>query len=92
MTKSTIFGFLILQKNEAKGMTKQSYMKAVIDGLRAVDTVDVALANTDSSTDYCLAPLPINGTQGRIKRKKIYIRLLLSIDRRETTASAMDTV
>ncbi|KAG1371149.1 putative protein ecdysoneless [Cocos nucifera] len=80
------------KKNEAKGMTKQSYMKAVIDGLRAVDTVDVALANSDTSTDYCLEPLPINDTQGRIKRKRIYIRLLLSIDRRETTASAMETV
>ncbi|XP_026663292.2 N6-mAMP deaminase isoform X2 [Phoenix dactylifera] len=80
------------KKNEAKGMTKQSYMKAVIDGLRAVDTVDVALANSDSSTDYCLEPSPINDTQGRIKRKKIYVRLLLSIDRRETTASAMETV
>ncbi|XP_010938623.1 N6-mAMP deaminase [Elaeis guineensis] len=80
------------KKNEAKGMTKQSYMKAVIDGLRAVDTVDVALANSDSSTDYCLEPLPINDTQGRIRRNKIYIRLLLSIDRRETTASAMETV
>lgn len=85
-----IVGFVILQKNGAKGMTKLSYMKAVIDGLTSVDTVDVAFIN--SSRENCLDSAVSSSTQGKIERKRIFIRLLLSIDRRETTEAAMETV
>ena len=71
-------------------MTKLSYMKAVINGLRAVDTVDVAFIASDGSTRNSTEFIPMNDTNA--KRKKIYVRLLLSIDRRETTAAAMETV
>ncbi|XP_020086608.1 adenosine deaminase-like protein isoform X2 [Ananas comosus] len=78
------------KKNEAKGMTKRSYMKAVIDGLRSVDTVDVAFIN--SSRENCLESAVSSSTHGKIERKRIFIRLLLSIDRRETTEAAMETI
>ncbi|WOL06722.1 adenosine deaminase-like protein isoform X1 [Canna indica] len=81
------------KKNEAKGMTKRSYMEAVIDGIKAVDSVDVAFVTSDTSKLMtCSGSIPVNGTGSPIKRKKIYVRLLLSIDRRETTAAAMETV
>lgn len=67
-------------------------MGAVVEGLRAVSAVDVDFAphsmgvrhpvNSKNTNDAC------NGT----KRKRIYVRLLLSIDRRETTEAAMETV
>ncbi|XP_020270022.1 LOW QUALITY PROTEIN: adenosine deaminase-like protein [Asparagus officinalis] len=69
------------KNNQAKGMTKRSYMKAVIDGLRDVDTVDVSFISSD---------ILINHTSE--KKKRIFVRLLLSIDRRETTEAAMETV
>ncbi|KAK4755064.1 hypothetical protein SAY87_008821 [Trapa incisa] len=73
------------KNNDSIGMTKHSYMEAVIKGLRAVTTVDVDFGchemESDAS-DVCIGS----------PRKKIYIRLLLSIDRRESTASAMETV
>ncbi|XP_072960309.1 N6-mAMP deaminase isoform X1 [Typha angustifolia] len=78
------------KKNEAKGMTKRSYMKAVIDGLRAVETVDVVLF--DSSNENGSESTIINGTSAEMKRRKIYMGLLLSIDRRETTTAAVETV
>ncbi|XP_059661932.1 N6-mAMP deaminase [Cornus florida] len=72
------------KRNDSIGMSKRSYMEAVLEGLRSVSVVDVDYAphNLSSITDTC------NGTV----RKKIYVRLLLSIDRRETTASAIETV
>lgn len=75
-------------------MSKQSYIEAVLEGLRAVSTVDVSLVSQSMGggngkhvssvfgNDAC------NGTA----RKKIHVGLLLSIDRRETTAAAMETV
>ncbi|CAD5184195.1 unnamed protein product [Musa acuminata subsp. malaccensis] len=80
------------KKNEAKGMTKCSYMKAVIDGIRAVDTVDVDFDTSGTSNVNCSEATPLNCIGSPIKRKKIYVRLLLSIDRRETTAAALETV
>ncbi|CAL9097968.1 unnamed protein product [Musa textilis] len=80
------------KKNEAKGMTKCSYMKAVIDGIRAVDTVDVDFVTSGTSNVNCSEATPLNCIGSPIKRKKIYVRLLLSIDRRETTAAALETV
>ncbi|KAJ4814571.1 Adenosine deaminase-like protein [Rhynchospora pubera] len=70
------------KKNEAKGMTKRSYMDAVIDGLKAVDTVDV---------DLCGCELT-NKKNGDWRRKKIFVRLLLSINRSEATSAAIETV
>ncbi|KAL8461378.1 hypothetical protein ACS0TY_032743 [Phlomoides rotata] len=50
------------KKNESKGMSKRSYMEAVLEGIRSVKSIE------------------------------IYVRLLLSIDRRETAEAAMETV
>lgn len=83
---------LILQQNESKGMTKLSYMKAVINGIQAVDTVDVAFVTSGANNLPLSETTPVNCISNCNKRKKIYVRLLLSIDRRETTASAMETV
>ncbi|KAF4372513.1 hypothetical protein CsatB_012761 [Cannabis sativa] len=82
------------KKNDSIGMTKLSYMEAVIDGLKAVTAVDVDFMPRDGDGDAGSGMDPVlksdtcNGTE----RKKIYIRLLLSIDRRETTEAAMETV
>ncbi|KAK8461005.1 hypothetical protein SEVIR_2G432200v4 [Setaria viridis] len=57
------------KNNEAKGMTKRSYMDAVIK-----------------------ACTPTIEFDGDTMKKRIYVRLLLSIDRRETTSAALDTV
>ncbi|KAL0908980.1 hypothetical protein M5K25_023497 [Dendrobium thyrsiflorum] len=79
------------KNNEAKGMTKRSYMKAVINGLRSVDTVDVSFINLNGKTESFCEPVQKSCTTC-MEKKKIYVRLLLSIDRRETTAAAMETV
>ncbi|KAL5978473.1 hypothetical protein ACLOJK_029590 [Asimina triloba] len=79
-------------KNEAIGMSKRSYMEAVLDGLRAVDTVDVSFIPSNGNTE---SPLELSSRKVKCEGKggkKIYVRLLLSIDRRETTASAIETV
>lgn len=60
-------------------MSKRSYMEAVIKGLKSISEVDVEFFNSQQLNKSC-------------GRKKIYVRLLLSIDRRETTDSAMETV
>lgn len=69
------------KRNDSIGMSKRSYMEAVLEGLRSVssNSLDINLSSND--TAKCVA-----GT------KKIYVRLLLSIDRRESTAAAMETV
>ncbi|QHO06008.1 Adenosine deaminase-like protein [Arachis hypogaea] len=75
------------KRNEAIGMTKGSYIEAVLEGLRSVTSVDVNFIphhKEDSRTLFS----PNNGSS----RKRIYVRLLLSIDRRETTEAAMETV
>ena len=71
-------------------MSKRSYMEAVVKGLRAVGAVDV-----DFASRYEGNPLesgPVDGICNGTTEKKIFVRLLLSIDRRETTADAMETV
>lgn len=80
------------KNNEGKGMTKRSYMNAVIKGLKAVEDVDVILFDSNLRTDGALSPTPMSDLAGDMKKKKIYVRLLLSIDRRETTSAALDTV
>ncbi|XP_020594005.1 adenosine deaminase-like protein [Phalaenopsis equestris] len=79
------------KSNEAKGMTKRSYMKAVVNGLRSVETVDVSFINFNGKTEnFCESMQKSSKTC--METKKIYVRLLLSIDRRETMAAAMETV
>jgi adenosine deaminase len=68
-------------------MSKRSYVDAVIKGLTSVSLVDVDfIPKTEDSkslnNDKC------NGNS----RKRIIVRLILSIDRRETTEAAMETV
>ncbi|KAK9706437.1 hypothetical protein RND81_07G124500 [Saponaria officinalis] len=79
------------KRNDSKGMTKRSYMEAVITGLRRVCTVDIDCASDDinprKETSSC-----IDNISNGLSRKKIYVRLLLSIDRRETLEAAMETV
>ncbi|KAL8151195.1 hypothetical protein V2J09_021003 [Rumex salicifolius] len=77
------------KRNDKIGMTKRSYMEAVIAGLRAVNTVDVDFTACNVGLDTSVNR--VHGIDG-IRRRKIYVRLLLSIDRREDTASAMETV
>ncbi|KAF5728595.1 adenosine/AMP deaminase family protein [Tripterygium wilfordii] len=80
------------KKNDLIGMSKRSYMEAVLEGLRAVSAVDIDFAPKNMDTTSPMTAITkSNACNGTIK-KKIYVRLLLSIDRRETTAAAMDTV
>lgn len=83
-----------MQRNDSQGMSKRSYIEAVLEGLRAVSSVDVAFIPyseelTKSSNSILSAT---NGKCNENSRKKIFVRLLLSIDRRETTEAAMETV
>ncbi|KAL9259856.1 N6-mAMP deaminase-like protein [Drosera capensis] len=81
------------KRNDSKGMSKRSYMNAVIEGLRSITSVDVDFAPVSYAERRTLDSDYVNGPNvSCIKRKKLYVRLLLSIDRRETTASAMETV
>lgn len=80
-----------MQRNDSKGMSKRSYMEAVIEGIKSVNSVEVDLSgklNIDSSARSRSIDNLCTGTE----RKKIYVRLLLSIDRRETAEAAMETV
>ncbi|PNT74615.1 hypothetical protein BRADI_1g18815v3 [Brachypodium distachyon] len=79
------------KNNEAKGMTKRSYVNAVIKGLKTVEDVDAVLFDSNLRPDETLSCTPQGDLDGDTK-KKIYVRLLLSIDRRETTLAALDTV
>ncbi|KAI3456430.1 hypothetical protein Pfo_013093 [Paulownia fortunei] len=79
------------KRNDSKGMSKRSYMEAVLEGIRSVDSVEVDLShkmNADTSAHSHFVDDLSNGTGS----KKIYVRLLLSIDRRETAEAAMETV
>ncbi|CAA7392157.1 unnamed protein product [Spirodela intermedia] len=81
------------KNNESKGMTKRSYMKAVLDGLSAVDTVELVSSPFGKQCDNSAkSSMPFCNRGCGAQRKRICVRLLLSIDRRETTAAAMETV
>ncbi|CAH2052460.1 unnamed protein product [Thlaspi arvense] len=73
------------KRNDSIGMSKRSYMEAVIEDLRSVSEVDVDFVKEFNSQK-------LHNACDIVRRKKIYVRLLLSIDRRETTESAMETV
>lgn len=85
-------GSHLLQRNDSKGMSKRSYMEAVVEGLKAVGTVDVNFIPLDADAGSFMNSQPVSATCNGTTRKKIYVRLLLSIDRRETTEAAMETV
>ncbi|CAI9087784.1 OLC1v1021954C1 [Oldenlandia corymbosa var. corymbosa] len=79
------------KRNASIGMSKESYLQAVLEGLMAVKNVDVdfgqevnegSTGNSHPTNDVCCLS----------NKKKIYVRLLLSIDRRESTEAAMETV
>ncbi|XAR53776.1 Adenosine deaminase [Bertholletia excelsa] len=80
------------KRNDSRGMSKQSYMDAVLEGLRAVSTVEVVLAPRNLSAGNLMNSCTNNSSCNGTAQRKIFVRLLLSIDRRETTASAMETV
>lgn len=80
------------KRNESIGMSKRSYMEAVVKGLRAVDLVDVNFAPHYLGEGNPLKSGPVSDICNGTTKKKIFVRLLLSIDRRETTADAMETV
>ena len=73
-------------------MSKHSYMEAVVEGLRAVTAVDIDFGPHKFNTEDSLNSIAMNNACDGTKRKKIYVRLLLSIDRRETTEAAIETV
>lgn len=73
-------------------MSKRSYIEAVVEGLKTINNVDVDFLPHDVNAQSSLNSLPMDNTHNLTPRKKIYVRLLLSIDRRETTEDAMETV
>ncbi|KFK22555.1 hypothetical protein AALP_AAs44839U000100 [Arabis alpina] len=73
------------KRNDSIGMSKCSYMEAVIEGLKSISEVEVEFVSASDSRK-------LDNVCDGIHRKKIYVRLLLSIDRRETTESAIETV
>lgn len=81
-----------MQKNDSIGMSKRSYLEAVLEGIKAVNTVDVAFRPHNADVSSVKSSSLINDTCNGSTRKEIYVRLLLSIDRRETTEAAMETV
>ncbi|CAL0309072.1 unnamed protein product [Lupinus luteus] len=82
------------KRNDSIGMSKRSYIEAVLKGLRSVNSVDVDFVPRSEDSKTFLNPLPsiTEDKCDRDCRKKIFVRLLLSIDRRETTEAAMETV
>lgn len=67
-------------------------MEAVIQGLRAVASVDVHFVPRTEQAASSLNSQSIENSFNGSAKKKIYVRLLLSIDRRETTIAALETV
>ena len=73
-------------------MTKHSYMEAVVEGLRRVDAFNIDFALTETELWKKGTSCQRNNECGCLSKRKIYVRLLLSIDRRETLEAAMETV
>lgn len=80
------------KKNDSIGMSKRSYMEAVIQGLRDVASVDVHFVSRTEQAPSSLNSQSTENSFNGSAKKKIYVRLLLSIDRRETTVAALETV
>lgn len=76
-------------------MSKRSYIEAVLEGLRAISSVDVCFIPHSEELKNHSNPISVSAINDKCNentRKKIFVRLLLSIDRRETTEAAMETV
>lgn len=69
--------------NTSIGMTKRSYVEAVLAGLRAVETVQVISSNFETSQTV---------VEDKGTKPNIYVKLILCIDRHESTEAAIDTV
>lgn len=83
--------FYFIQKNDSIGMSKRSYMEAVLEGLRDITAVDVDFVPHSMDVSSPVTTMNMDTFNGTA-RKKIYVRLLLSIDRRENTETALETV
>jgi hypothetical protein len=81
-----------VQKNEAIGMSKRSYVEAVLAGFKAVETVEAIFLPIDGSIQHLVPPVQQNGPAKGPRMCQIFVRLLLSIDRRENLGGAMETV
>lgn len=83
-----------IQENESIGMSKRSYVEAVLKGLKAVSSVDVDFMPDNENPEKLVNVLvPTTNHRHNVNnRKRIFVRLLLSIDRRETTEAAKETV
>ncbi|KAL6546731.1 hypothetical protein OROMI_022452 [Orobanche minor] len=79
------------KRNDSKGMSKRSYVQAVLEGIRSVNSVEVDLIDRPNG-DIAVRSHFVDDLCNGIGKKKIYVRLLLSIDRRETAEAAMETV
>ncbi|KAL6546730.1 hypothetical protein OROMI_022451 [Orobanche minor] len=79
------------KSNDSKGMSKRSYIEAVLEGIRSVNSVEVDLVDRPNG-DIAVSSHFVDDLCNGIRKKKIYVRLLLSIDRRETAEAAMETV
>ncbi|KAG6383003.1 hypothetical protein SASPL_157261 [Salvia splendens] len=79
------------KRNDSKAMSKRSYVEAVLEGIRSVNSVEVDLSG-ELKTDAFAHSHSVDGLRNGIGSKKIYVRLLLSIDSHETTEAAMETV
>ncbi|XP_074275240.1 N6-mAMP deaminase-like [Silene latifolia] len=83
-----------MRRNEVKGMMKRFYVEAFIDGLGRIleklCAVDIDLPFADIELEKRNAAC-MNNVCNVLNRKAIYVRLLLSIDRRDTLEGAMET-
>lgn len=84
--------FYFIQKNDSIGMSKRSYMEAVLEGLRTITVVDVDFVPHGMNVSIPVTNMNVDNTFNGTSKKKIYVRLLLSIDRRESTEAALETV
>lgn len=73
-------------------MSKRSYMEAVLEGLRTITVVDVDFVPHGMNVSIPVTNMNVDNTFNGTSKKKIYVRLLLSIDRRESTEAALETV
>eukprot|EP01018_Ginkgo_biloba_P003531 Gb_00816 [translate_table: standard] len=80
------------KKNEAIGMSKRSYIEAVLAGFKAVETVEAIFLSSNESIPSLSEGVQFNDTSKGPRIRQIYVRLLLSIDRRESSDGAMETV
>ncbi|KAL7130245.1 hypothetical protein ABFS83_13G121500 [Erythranthe nasuta] len=80
------------KNNDSKGMSKRSYMEAVLEGIKSVNSVEVDLCHKLKEDTYAHSHVVDDICNNKTRSKKIYVGLLLSIDRRETTEAAIETM